>query len=214
MSVMDDELLRIALADTLSERTLSIPSDEHRFSLRYRLKRRSMCRCTEKAPKVSLRRMPRAILVLILIAAIALTACTAVSVIRRMIRTDYDGYSVLAPNSYGERSCVTDFYWLPKSTGCKYIGRQLFYDKSEIYQVISNYDCCGMTLTLTQSIPNAYNIINTRYSELVSDRNGIYMHQMGDVQICYWEQDGYIFTLSMQGKEKIERYIHSIEVFL
>lgn len=211
---MDDEVLRIALADTLSERTLSIPSDEHRFSLRYRLKRRSMCRCTGRAPKVSLRRMPRAVLVLILLAAMALTACTAVSVIRRMIRTDYDGYSVLAPNSYGERSCVTEFYWLPKSTGCKYIGRQLIYDGAEIYQVISSYDCGGRILSLTQTIPNGYNVINTEYSELTSARNGVYRHNMGDTQLYFWEQDGYMFTMSLQGDESAERYIHSIEVYL
>lgn len=211
---MDDELLRIALADTLSERTLSIPSDEHRFSLRYMLKRHSMCRCTEKAPKVSFRRMPRAVLVLILLAAMALTACTAVSVIRRMVRTDYDGYSVLAPNSYGERSCVTDFYWLPKSTGCKYIGRQVFYDGAEIRQVISNYDCGGMLLSLTQTIPDGYNVINTEYSELTSARNGIFRHEMGDTQLYFWEQDGYVFTMSVQGNEKAEHYINSIEIYL
>ena len=211
---MDDELLRIALADTLSERTLSIPSDEHRFSLRYRLKRHSMCRCTEKAPKVSLRRMPRAVLVLILLAAMALTACTAVSVIRRMIRTDYDGYSVLAPNSYGERSCVTDFYWLPKSTGCKYIGRQVFYDGAVIRQVISNYDCAGRLLSLTQTIPDGYNVINTEYSELTSAQNGIFRHEMGDTQLYFWEQDGYVFTMSVQGSEKAEHYINSIEIYL
>lgn len=209
---MDDELLRIALADTLSERTVSVPTEEHRFSLRYRLKKRSLCRCTD-APRVSLRRMPRALLVLILLAVMALTACTAASVIRRMIRTDYDGYSMLAPNSYGERSCVTEFYWLPKSTGCKYIGRQVIYDGAEIRQVISSYDCGGRLLSLTQTIPNGYNVINTEYSELTSMRNGVYRHEMGDLPLYFWEQDGYVFTMSLQGGENMERYINSIEIY-
>ena len=210
---MNDELLRMALAAALSERTVSEPAAEHRFSLRYRIKRRYLCRCAEKSPRVPLRRVPRAVLVLILLAVTALTACTAVSVICRMVRTDHEGYSVLAPNSYGERSCVTDFYWLPKSTGCKYIGRQVIYDGAEIYQVISSYDCGGKLLSLTQTVPNGYQVVNTRYSELTSARNGVYMHEMGNVQMYFWEQNGYMFTMSLQGEGNAQRYINSIEIY-
>lgn len=216
---MENDLLKRALSETLSERAFQeIPLEKHRFSLKYRLRRGRYCKREFKIPLsyISLRRMPKAAFIIILLSIFTLAACAAVQIIRDFTKTDYDGYSVLSPLAETNRNCITEFYWLPKSTGCKYLGREITYSGENIAEVFSRYEYNGGLLTLWQTLPVGEIYLDTDNGTLIPfEYKGLcgweYSNNISN-RSC-WQQDGYMFALNAEDKNSAEKLIQDIEIY-
>lgn len=216
---MENELLKRALSETLSERAMQkIPLKKHRFTLGYKLRRRKNSKAEYEIPysHVPLRRMPKAAFIIILLSLLSLAACAAVQIIRGFTQREYKGYSVLSPLSGGERSCITEFYWLPKSTGCKYLGRELTYSGENIAEVSSRYEYEGKLLTLWQTLPVGEMYLDTENGMLDSvEYNGFYgwNYDNNYTSLTCWQQDGYMFTINSTDENAAEKLMQNIEIY-
>ncbi len=216
---MENDLLKRALSETLSERAMQdISFRKHRFSLKYILRRRKLCRkeYEDSYSHIPLRHMPKAAFIIILLSLLSLAACAAVQIIRGFTQREYNGYSVLSPLFEGDRSSVTEFYWLPKSTGCKYLGRELTYSGENIAEVFSRYEYNGKLLTLWQTLPVGEIYLDTENGTLIPlEYNGLYGWEYDNnitSRTC-WQQDGYMFALNTEDKSAAERLIQNIEIY-
>lgn len=216
---MENDLLKRALSETLSERAMQeIPLRNHRFSLRHKFRRHKNSKAEYEIPysHIPLRRMPKAAFIIILLSLFSLAACAAVQIIRGFTQREYNGYSVLSPLSEGERNCITEFYWLPKSTGCKYLGRELTYSGENIAEVFSRYEYNGKLLTLWQTLPVGEIYLDTENGTLMPlEYNGLYGWEYDNTvtnRSC-WQQDGYMFALNTEDKNAAEKLIQDIEIY-
>lgn len=216
---MGNDLLKTALSEMLSERAMQeIPLKKHRFSLKYRLNRRKNSKAEYESPcsYVPLRRMPRAAFIIILLSLLFLAACTAVQLIRGFAQREYKGYSVLSPMAESERNSVTEFYWLPKSTGCKYLGRELTYRGENIAEVFSRYEYEGKLLTLWQTLPVGEIYLDTENGSLVPiEYNGLYgwNYDNNYTSRTCWQQDGYMFAIDVSDENAAEKLIQDMEIY-
>ena len=216
---MENDLLKTALSEMLSERAMQeIPIKKHRFSLKYRLNRCKNSRAEYESPcsYVSLRRMPRAAFIIILLSILFLAACTAVQLIRGFAQREYKGYSVLSPMAESERNSVTEFYWLPKSTGCKYLGRELTYSGENIAEVFSRYEYEGKLLTLWQTLPVGEMYLDTENGSLAPvEYNGLYgwNYDNNYTNRTCWQQDGYMFAIDVSDENAAEKLIQDMEIY-
>ena len=216
---MGNDLLKTTLSEMLSERAMQeIPLKKHRFSLKYRLNRRKNSRAEYESPcsYVPLRRMPRAAFIIILLSLLFLAACTAVQLIRGFAQREYKGYSVLSPMAESERNSVTEFYWLPKSTGCKYLGRELTYRGENIAEVFSRYEYEGKLLTLWQTLPVGEMYLDTENGFLAPiEYNGFYgwNYDNNYTNRTCWQQDGYMFAIDVSDEKAAERLIKNMEIY-
>ncbi len=216
---MENDLLKAALLETLSERALQeISNEKHRFSLKYRMNRRKNCKAEYEIPYsyIPLRRMPKAALIIILLSLLSLAACAATQIIRGFTQKNYEGYSALSPLSEGTRNCITEFYWLPKDTGCKYLGREITYSGENIAEVFSRYEYNGKLLTLWQTLPVGEMYVDTENGALMSiEYNGLYGWEYDDniISRSCWQQDGYMFVINAQDKDVTEKLIKNIEIY-
>lgn len=216
---MENDLLKKALSETLSERALQeIPLKKYRFSLSYKLRRRKICKQEFEFPRSrsSLRYMPKAALIILLLAVLSLAACAAVKLIRGFTKSDYEGYSILSPLSKGDRNSITEFYWLPKSTGCKYLGREVTYRGEEIAEVFSRYEYNGKLLTLWQTLPVGEIGLDTKSGALTPfEHSGLYgwEYSNGITSRTCWQQDGYMFAINAQDNDRTEELIEDLEIY-
>ncbi len=216
---MENDMLKTALSEMLSERAMQeIPLKKHRFSLKYRLNRRKNSKAEYESPcsYVPLRRMPRAAFIIILLSLLFLAACTAVQLIRGFAQREYKGYSVLSPMAEGEKNSVTEFYWLPKSTGCKYLGRELTYSGENIAEVFSRYEYEGKLLTLWQTLPVGEIYLDTENGSLVPiEYNGLYgwNYDNNYTSRTCWQQDGYMFAIDVSDEKAAEKLIKDMEIY-
>lgn len=160
--------------------------------------------------------MPKTAFILLLLALISLAACTAVQIIRGFSQKSYEGYSVLSPLSEGDKNFITEFYWLPKSTGCKYLGREVTYSGENIAEVFSRYEYNGKLLTLWQTLPVGEISLDTENGMLTPfEYSGLYGWEYDNrisSQTC-WQQDGYMFTINAQDKDMTEELIKNLEIY-
>lgn len=216
---MENELLKRALSETLSKRAeQKILLRSHRFSLKYRLRRHKLCR-TEYEFSYSympLRRIPKAAFIILLLSVLTLVACTAVQIIRGFTQREYNGYSVLSPLSEGTRNCITEFYWLPESTGCKYLGREITYSGENIAEVFSRYEYNGKLLTLWQTLPVGEIYLDTENGTLMPlEYSGFYGWEYDNnvtSRTC-WQQNGYMFALNTENRNAAEKLIKDMEIY-
>lgn len=216
---MDNDLLKTALSEALSERALQeIPLKKHCFSFKYRLRRHKICKreFEMQFSYIPLRGMPKAAFIILLLSILTLAACAAVQIIRGFTQRDYEGYSVLSPLSENGKSCITEFYWLPKGTGCKYLGRELTYSGENIAEVFSRYEYEGKLLTLRQSLPVGEIHLDTENGVLAPfEYNGLYGWEYDNIftsRTC-WQQDGYMFALNVSDENAAEKLIQDIEIY-
>ena len=214
---MENDLLKTALSETLSERAMQeIPLRKHRFSFKYRLNRRKNSKAEYEFTRSPLRRMPKAAFIIILLSLLSLAACTAVQLIRGFAQREYKGYSVLSPMAESERSSVTEFYWLPKSTGCKYLGRELTYRGENIAEVFSRYEYEGKLLTLWQTLPVGEMYLDTENGSFTPiEYNGFYgwNYDNNYTSRTCWQQDGYMFAIDVSDEKAAEKLMRDIEIY-
>ena len=216
---MKNDLLKTALSETLSERAMQeIPAVGHSFSLKYRLRRRKICKSEFEIPHsyIPLRRIPKAALIIILLSLLCLAACAVAQAIRGFTKTNYGGYSVLSPLSESGKDCVTEFYWLPKTADCKYLGREITYSGENITEVFSRYEYNGKLLTLRQSLPAGEMYFDTENGSIApAEYNGFYGFSYDNrvLNLTCWQQDGYMFMLDTEDINSAEALIKNIEIY-
>ena len=227
--MINDELLRVALAEALSEdfERYSIQNGEkpHRFSLAYKLRKRSVFRFAkrseEQEPHTERKYMPlrRLALVMAVIAAAVVLSlgvyAAYVMFINGFVFDVYRDHSEVTfdPSTYEIKDTITEYYLLPPESGCEYVNEML----DDIMAVVE-YQLNGRMLLLIQSsdVHSGGNyVVNTENAELyeasVNGNDGfiIITHKENedDSISIYWVMDGYLFeisTVSLSNDELIQ----------
>lgn len=224
--MIDDELLKAALAEALSEDfdRYDIQDDEtpHRFSLAYRIRKRSVFklakRCEKKEPLTERRHMPlrRLALIMAIVAVIVVLSIGAyaayVLFINGFVFDVYKDHSELTfnPSMYEIKDTITEYYFLPPESGCVYVDEMLD-DITTIYE----YRLNGRLLLLVQDA-GVYSggnyIVNTENAELyeasVNGNDGFivikHRENEDDGTSIYWVMDEYLFEISTVALSKDE----------
>ena len=216
--MINDELLRAALAEAMSEdfERYDIQDGEkpHRFSLAYKLRKRSVFRFAkrseEQEPHAERKYMPlrRLALVMAVVAAAVVLSIGAyaayVMFINGFVFDVYRDHSevTLDPSMYYIKDKIDAYYWLPPESGCEYV-----WDISEDDIAMTEYQLNGKTVYFMQyagAIKDNFFVLNTENSDLyeakVSGNDGfiniVHIDDEDDGTSIFWVMDGYLFHIS------------------
>lgn len=214
--MISDELLKeafmLSLEETIAFHKQESEENPHRFSLSYKIRRRSIIRLAERyeteKPHTERHFMPLrrlALFMAIIAAAVVLSvgAYAAYLIINGFVFDVHETYSdvILGISEYEIKDSITELYWLPPESGCECISEMV---DSEF--VISNYQWNDNTIVLMQHTKLATDMIgaNTEdadvYGIKVSGNNGFILNrhreEFGNDKEVIWIMDGYVFYIS------------------
>lgn len=234
--MVNDELLRTALIASFEERMalcrMEIKEDPHRFSLAYKIRKRSVIRFAEHCKKAKeppsertfmpLRRL--ALIMAIIAAAVVLSvgAYAAYLIINGFVFDMHEEYSdvTLDISEYELKDTITEFYWIPPESGWE--------STSEIHGdtlAISKYYQGENIITLGQYTKlaaeqflkfntedaNVYGLIINGNDGFISIRHvdGI----INDKEVV-WVMNGYVFYLSCRtiSDEELVKLAESVKI--
>ncbi|MCH5200186.1 MAG: DUF4367 domain-containing protein [Oscillospiraceae bacterium] len=214
-----DELLRTALIASFEERMSlckrEIEENPHRFSLAYKIRKRSIIRLARryeetKEPSAERHFMPLrklALIMAIIAAAVILSvgAYAAYLIINGFVFDRHGEYSdvTLDISEYQLKDSINELYWLPPESGCECVV-EMIDDTSAVY----NYEWNGNEIVFTQYTKFAaehYLKLNTEnaniYGVNVNGNNGfittVYREKEDETKGIVWVMDGYIFSISI-----------------
>lgn len=218
--MISDELLRTALIASFEERMAvcerEIEENPHRFSLAYKIRKRSILRLARryeetKEPAAERHFMPLkrlALIIAIIAAAVILSvgACAAYLIINGFVFDKHETYSgvTLDLSGYELKDDITEIYGFAPESGIEYIYRTA----SSNMVVISYYQFNGKNILLTQyskdSVENGFFAANTEKSNLygatISEKGGFTVIRHREIENDYvivaWINDGYVFSIS------------------
>lgn len=217
--MISDEALKTALIASFEERMAlcerEIEENPHRFSLAYKIRKRSIIRLARryaetKEPSAERHFMPLrrlALIIAIIAAAVILSvgAYAAYLIINGFVFDRYETYSgvTLDLSQYDLKDTITDIYGFTSESSVEFISRMV---GEKV--VLSKYQFNGKSISLTQYAKDYIGnglIANTESSniyEVNSTNNGYTMiRQLDNGDDCIsimWVMDGYIFSISSQ----------------
>lgn len=219
-----DELLRTALIASFEER-MSLCKREseenpHRFSLAYKIRKRSIIRLARryeetKEPSAERHFMPLrklALIMAIIAAAVILSvgAYAAYLIINGFVFDRHEEYSDvgLDISEYQLKDTITELYWLPPESGCECVV-EMIDDASAVY----NYEWNGNEIVFTQYTKFAAEHtfgINTECADVYGVKIGgnvgfittVYRKKPDETKGIIWVTDGYIFSISSPSIEE------------
>ena len=213
-----DELLRTALIASFEERMAlcqkEIEENPHRFSLAYKIRKRSIIRLARryektKEPSAERHFMPLrklALIMAIIAAAVILSvgAYAAYLIINGFVFDRHNEYSDVTLNisEYPLKDSIAELYWLPPESGCECVV-EMIDDEFAAY----NYEWNGHEIAFTQYTKFAaehYLKLNTEsanvYEVNINGNNGfittLYREKTDETKGIIWVTDGYIFSIS------------------
>ena len=217
------EALMLSLEETAAFHKQAGEENPHRFSLAYKLRKRSIIRLAKRyeAEKAYIERyetekphterhfMPLrrlALFMAIIAAAVVLSvgAYAAYLIINGFVFNVQDEYSdvTLDISEYQLKDSIAELYWIPPESGCECVAEMLD-DKCAVY----NYEWNGKEIVFTQYTKyvaeNTFGV-NTEnadvYGVKVSANDGfittIYREKADEAKEITWAMDGYVFNIS------------------
>ena len=214
--MISDELLRgalvLSLEETIAFHKRASEENPHRFSLAYKIRKRSIIRLAERyeteKPHTERHFMPLrrlALFMAIITAAVVLSvgAYAAYLIINGFAFDVHEEYSDVTLNisEYELKDTITELYLLPPESGCKCI-----HETHDDEIVMSHYQWNENTITLVQYTKYAADLIrvNTEnanvYGVNVNGNDGFmvihYSESLDILKELMWVNDGYIFYIS------------------
>lgn len=217
--MISDEVLRTALIASFEERMAlcerEIEENPHRFSLAYKIRKRSIIRLArryEETKETSAERhfMPLrrlALIIAIIAAAVILSvgAYAAYLIINGFVFDRHETYSgvTLDLSEYDLEDSITEIYMFAPKNGIECVSKIV---ENEI--VISKYQLNGKSILLTQyskdSIESGFLSANTEESKIhevtVNGNDGFtvirYRESEDEFSIAAWIKNGYVFSVS------------------
>ena len=218
--MISDEVLRTALIASFDERMAlcerEIEENPHRFSLAYKIRKRSIIRLARryeetKEPSAERHFMPLrrlALIIAIIAAAVILSvgAYAAYLIINGFVFDRHETYSNVIFNfsEYALKDTITEIYKFSPESGVEYISKTV---EDEI--VTSKYQLNGKSILLTQYSKNfAENIFkantedSTTYGIKINENDGFAVVRCKDGRYdsttIMWVMDQYIFSISSE----------------
>ena len=216
--MISDELLRTALISSFEERMAlckrEIEENPHRFSLAYKIRKRSIIRLAEryeemKEPAAERNFMPLkrlALIIAIIASAVILSvgAYAAYLIINGFVFDRHENYSevTLDLSEYDLKDTITEIYGFSSVNGVEFISRMM-----DEKVVLSKYQFNGKKISLTQYTKDYIGnglISNTEDSDLyeikVNEYDGftVIRHREieNDSKVVAWINNGYVFSIS------------------
>ena len=218
--MISDEVLKTALIASFEERMAlcerEIEENPHRFSLAYKIRKRSILRLARryeetKEPTAERHFMPLrrlALIIAIIAAAVILSvgAYAAYLIINGFVFDKHETYSgfTLDLSEYDLKDSITEIYGFALESGIEYIHRTV----NSNMVVISYYQFNGKNILLTQyskdSIENGFFAANTEESNIhgaiISEKGGFTVIRHREIENDYvivaWINNGYVFSIS------------------
>ena len=214
--MISNELLRdalmLSLEETIAFHKQASEENPHRFSLAYKIRKRSIIRLEERLetekPHTERHYMPLkrlALLIAIFAAAVVLSvgAYAAYLIINGFVFNAHEEYSDvgLDISEYLLKDTITELYWLPPESGCECVD-EIINNKIAVY----NYEWNGNEIVFTQYtnfFTKHYLKLNTEnadvYGVKINDNSGfitIHIGESGEAKVIIWIMDGYIFNIT------------------
>ena len=215
--MISDELLRdalmLSLEETIAFHKRASEENPHRFSLAYKIRKRSIIRLAERyeteKPHTERHFMPLkrlALYMAIIVAAVVLSVgvYAAYLIINGFVFDVHGEYSrvMLDISEYEIKDTITELYWIPPENGWECI-----IEMSDSELVMSDYQCNDNVISLIQYTKFAtehYFKLNTEdanvYDVKINGNDGFInvrsREDSDDEKEIIWVMDGYIFHVS------------------
>ena len=235
--MISDELLKEALMLSLEETAafhkLASEENPHRFSLAYKIRRRSIIRLSERHEHetekphterhfIPLKRL--ALFIAIIAAAVILSvgAYAAYLIINGFVFDVHEKYSdvTLDISEYELKNTITELYWLPPESGCECIS-EILDDEMAMYKYYQNENTIKL-VQYTKLDVEHFVMLNTEdanvYSVKINENKGVISirHVKGVVndKEVVWIMDGYVFYISCRTitDEELVKFAESVVI--
>lgn len=215
--MISDELLRealmLSLEETIAFHKRASEENPHRFSLAYKIRKRSIIRLSERyeteKPRTERYFMPLrrlALFMAIIAAAVVLSvgAYAAYLIINGFVFDVHETYSdvTLDLSEYELKDAITELYWLPLESGCESISEM--YDGKVViskYYQNENEIMFGQYTKFTAEQSVGTNTENANiYGVKINENDGFIIIRQrervdNDCEVV-WVMDGYVFSIS------------------